>query len=144
MTVYETVQQWLTEIINEFLKEFSAPFAVINLEQIPERIEYQNAELFSDTNDIHTRRIAGDTKHTEFKSFYLRRPFSEFGSRLENEAFFEKIKNRINERNLNGIMPRDGREWVSIEINTGIYPVQIQETDLYADYLVPLKLVFIS
>jgi len=63
---------------------------------------------------------------------------------LENEAFFEKFINKINERNLNGIMPKDGREWVSIEINTGIYPAQIQESDLYADYLVPLKLVFIS
>jgi hypothetical protein len=144
MTIYDSLQIWLTSIINDIRQIMPSPFVVIDLENIPEFPNLQNSGLFSSPNDIHDPLMAGQVKHTEFKSFYLRRPFLNTDIREENEKFFDELRKRIYNRNLDWVMPNDGREWISIEINAGIYPAQRDDGDRFADYLVPLKLVYIS
>jgi hypothetical protein len=144
MTVYESLVNWLNEILQDPKNNFPNVYTVIDLEMIPDWREFENAGIFSSPNDLSAPLIAGKIKHTDFKSFYLRRSFKEFTNRLENETFFEKFKACFHEKNLDCIMPEDGREWASIELNGGIYPAQRQENNEYADYLVPLKLVYIE
>ena len=139
LTVFESVYWWLIDIIS-----FQEVWTVIDLENIPNWTQFLNGALFSSPNDIHTPLLAGNWKHTEFKSLYLRRPFSEFQERLSNEVFLEKITELLREKNENGIMPNDHREWISISINAGIYPAQRDEGMRFADYLVNLKLEYIQ
>jgi hypothetical protein len=94
MTVYESVQSWLTEIINELKAEFNHPYVAIDLEKIPlptdyPGIDFQAGGIFSSPNDFTTMNNGGQLKNTSFKSFYLRRPFKEFSSRLETKAFLK-------------------------------------------------------
>ena len=149
MTVYESVQSWLSEIINELKAEFNHPFTAIDVNHIPLPTEYQGVDfqaagLFSSPNDSTSMLIGGQVKHVDYKSFFLRRPFKEAETRQENEKFFERLAKKISERNLDYSLPKDGRDWKSIEINAGVYPAQRDEASLWADYLVPLKLVYIE
>jgi len=149
MTVYKSIAQWLNLILLELKEEFSHPFTAIEPENIPlpadySGLDFQAAGLFSSPNDITTTLIAGQIKHTDFKNFYLRKPFKEVDMRKENEEFFEKLARKIHERNLDSDFPDDGREWRSISINAGIYPAQRDEANKYADYLIPLRLVYID
>jgi hypothetical protein len=143
-TVYESLVIYLNEILTDPKNNFPKVYTVIDLELIPNWTEFENAGIFSSPNDLTSELIAGKVKHTDFKSFYLRRPFREFTNRLGNEMFFEKFKACIYEKNLDGIMPKDGREWIKIELNGGIYPAQRQESGEFADYLLPLRLVYIE
>ena len=147
ITVYESLQAWITDIFNDPKNGFPRIFTVIDLENIPNQQEFPGmglSGLFSSPNDDKKLLIGGQVKHIVFKSFYVRRTFFEFTERFNNEAFFEKFERCVYERNINGTMPKDGREWISIEINAGIYPAQIQEGNRFADYIIPLKLTFIS
>jgi len=150
MTVYESVvDNFLNPILLELKAEFNNPFVILDLEKIPlptdyPGIDFQAGGIFSSPNDISSELIGGQTKRTDFKSFYLRRPFKEFSSRLENESFFEKLAKSIHERNLDSNFPQDGRQWHSIQINAGIYPSQRDTAELWADYLIPLKLVYVE
>ena len=149
MTVYESLVSWLNSILLEIRNEMPHPFTAIDLEKIPlptdyPGVDFQAAGLFSSPNDMSTTLIGGQVKHTEFKSFYLRRPFKEFPSRLENENFFERLAKKIHERNLDSNFPADGRAWQSIAINAGVYPAQRDEANRYADYLIPLKLIYVE
>ena len=143
-TVYESIVIWLNSILQNPINSFPSTALVIDLETIPNWTEFQNAGIFSSPNDIATELLAGNVKHTEFKSFYLRMSFGDFQNRLKNETFLEKLRQCIHERNQSGPMPIDGREWVSININAGIYPAQRAENNLWAEYLVPLKLVYVQ
>lgn len=144
MTVYESLVKWLQGILKDPENNFPAVYTFIDLEMIPYWTEYENAGIFSSPNDLTAPLVAGKVKHTDFKSFYLRKSFKEHTNRLENEIFFEKFKACIYEKNLDCIMPEDGREWTSIGLNGGIYPTQRQENNEFADYLVPLKLVYVE
>jgi hypothetical protein len=144
MTVYESLVQWLNDILIDPENCFPSIYKVIDLEMIPNWTEYQNAGLFSSPNDIHTSLIGGQQRHTEFRSFYLRLPFSEFTERLRNEVFFEKFRDYIYEKDLDGQFPKDGRDWESIKCNAGISPAQKAEDNSFVDYLVALKLVYVS
>ncbi|MCL2879045.1 MAG: hypothetical protein FWF29_02255 [Treponema sp.] len=144
MTVYESLVQWLNGILTDPKNGFPVASTVIDLEMIPNWQEYQNAGLFSSPNDIHTPLIGGQVKYIEFKSFYLRLPFNEFQERLNNEVFLEKFRECINWGTLRGALPRDNREWFEISCTTGIYPAQRQENNQYADYLIPLRVVYIA
>jgi hypothetical protein len=148
-TVYESIANWLNSILLELRSEFPHPYTVLDVEKIPlptdyPGIEFQAGGIFSSPNDMTAELMGGQVEHTDFKSFYLRRPFNEFSSRLENEAFFERLKQKIHERNLDWNMPVDGRDWKSISINAGVYPAQRDEAGSVADYLIPLKLIYIS
>jgi len=94
--------------------------------------------------DITTTLMGGQVKHIEFKSFYIRRPFEKTEKRQENEYFFERLAKKIHERNLDSEYPKDDRSWNSITINAGIFPSQRDEANLYADYLVSLKLIYLG
>jgi len=153
MTVYESVVTWLGSILLELQNEFPHPFSIIEPDRIPLPNDYPRSEgfpdfqaggLFSSPNDMTTTLMGGQVKHTDFKSFYLRRPFKLVDSRKENENFFEKLAKSIHDRNLDGNLPQDGRQWKSIEINAGIYPAQRDAAETYADYLCPLKLVYVE
>ena len=144
-TVYESIAVWLTEIFNERSNGFPTGITVIDLEAIPAQTEFPGMNLsgiFSSPNDIHTPLIGGQEKHTEFKSFYFRRNFMTTQTRMANEAFFDLLRNVIRKYNLDYIMPKDGRDWISITINGGIYPAQRQENNAFADYLIPLRLEY--
>jgi len=150
MTVYESiVNQFLNPILLELRNEFPHPFTIIDINNVPlpsdyPGIDFQAAGIFSSPNDLTSTLMGGQVKHIDFKSFYLRRPFGEHQSRKENEAFFERFARKIHERNLDSDMPQDGRDWKSITINAGIYPAQRDEANRWADYLVPLRLVYIE
>jgi hypothetical protein len=149
MSVYETIRDWLNEILLELQNEFPHPYTILDVNNIPLPTDYsgtdfQAAGLFSSPNDISSELMGGQTKRTDFKSFFIRRPFKEFSSRLENESFFEKLSKKIHERNLDNNFPADGRWWSSIKINAGIYPAQRDAANQFADYLIPLRLVYIE
>jgi hypothetical protein len=140
---------WLNTILNEMRSEFPHPFTMIDANRISlpsdfNDIVFQSAGLFSSPNDLVTPLMGGQLKHTEFKSFYLRRSINEFPQRRENEAFFERLAKIIRKRNLSGNMPKDGRDWMSITVNAGIYPAQRDGAERWADYLVNLRLVYID
>ena len=143
ITVYESVaRNWLTPI----LATIEPIHVVVDLEVIPDWAQFGNSGLFSSPNDQHFDMMGGLQRHVEFKSFYLRRSFSDFQQRLNNETFMETLRNKIHEMNLDSNFPDDGREWISITINAGIYPAQ-KEVGLRgdnADYLVPLRLEYVS
>ena len=144
MTVYESLVRWINEILTDPQNNFPPVRTVTDIEAMPNIPESQNAALYSSPNDTQTQLSGGQVKHTAYKTFYIRRDFKERASRLENEVFVENLKRCIYEKNLDGIMPDDGRGWESIECNAGIYPAQRHENDDYADYLVPLKLVYVE
>jgi hypothetical protein len=149
MTVYQTIVEWLNQILLELKTEFPHPYTIIEPEKIPLQEDYpgvpfQAGGIFSSPNDISTTLMGGQVKHTEFKFFYLRRPFNECDSRVENEGFFERLREIIHEKNLDCAMPVDGRQWKEINVNSGIYPAQRDEGNRWADYLVPLQLIYIS
>ena len=143
-TVYESLVTWLNEILTDPENEFPETLTVIDLEQIPNWQEFQNAGLFSSPNDIQVEYMGGQIRHTEFKSLYLRLSFKEFSERLRNETFLEKFRRCINKKALSGIMPSDGRKWLKINCNGSIYPAHRQENNEYADYLVPLAIEYFS
>jgi hypothetical protein len=150
MTVYESiVNEFLNPILLELEKEIPHGYSIIEPEKIPLPEEYQGVNfqaggIFSSPNDMTTPLMGGQLKHTDFKSFYLRRPFKEKETRIGNADFFERLARKIHERNLDWNMPKDGRDWKSIEINAGVYPANRDETSQWADYLIPLRLVYVE
>jgi len=149
MTVYESIVTWLGSILSELQNEFPHPFSIIEPDRIPlpndyNQTDFQAGGLFSSPNDMTTTLMGGQVKHTDFKSFYLRRPFKLVDSRKENENFFEKLTKKIHERNMDCDMPKDGRQWKEITVNSGVYPAQRDSGELWADYLVNLRLVYIE
>jgi hypothetical protein len=148
-SIYKSIEEWIRSILVELMSEFPHPYSILDLEHIPlpaehNGYEFQAGGIFSSPNDITVELIGGQVKHEDFKTFYLRRPFVNPELRQENEAFLERLKEKIHERNLDYNMPKDGRDWKSIEINAGIYPALKAENNEYADYLIPLRLVYTS
>ena len=140
ITVYESIaRNWLTPL----LATIEEGHIVIEVENIPDFAQFINAGLFSSPNDQHFDTMVGRQRHIEFKSFYIRRPFRDFPQRLSNEAYMEAVRDLIFQTDLNSDLPKDGREWISIRINGGIYPAQRQENMQWADYLIPLRLEYI-
>ena len=140
ITVFESISRfWLTPL----LQTINPIHVVIEIENIPDFNEHNNAGIFSSPNDQHFEMLGGQMRHVEFKSFYLRRAFRDFQQRVNNEAYTEALRQKIRERNLDSDFPNDGRQWISISINGGIYPASRQENLSTADYLVPLRLEYI-
>jgi hypothetical protein len=143
MTVYESLANWLNDILNDPKNEFPENMeTVIDLETLPESSEHQNTALFSSPNDIQEQMLGGQVRKTVFKIWYIKKPFKERPDRLENERFFEKLRKAIYKKNLSGAMPKDGRKWRSVEYQGGIYPAQRQENEDYAVYPVNIKLIY--
>jgi hypothetical protein len=149
MTVYQSLANWLFEIFADPQNGFPSVFYVIDLEVLPsllnsQDIQYQYSALHSSPDDIQTALISGQTKHTDFKTFYVKRQFSEFDDRLGNEEFFEKLKKCIIQKNLRAVYPQDGRNWRSITWQGGVYPSQRSEDGRTAIYQVNLRLEYIE
>ena len=144
MTVYESLVIWLNSILTGLKNNFPIKAAVIDLEIIPDWQEFANAGLFSSPNDLQDELIAGQRKYTEFKTLYLRLPFEQYQNRLKNEIFIEEFRKSIHEKFMDGLLPKDGREWINISISSGIYPAQRQPNNQFADYLIPLRVVYIE
>ena len=141
ISVYESIARWL---MFDVLSQIQPTHVVVDAETIPNWAQFENAGIFASPNDFSTTLMGGQTKNTEFKSFYIKRRFNSEQNRQDNEVFKEKLMRIIREKNLNYEMPNDGRDWISIEVNAGIYPAQRQEDSSFADYLIPLKLEYID
>lgn len=143
-SVYQSLVIWLNNIITDEKNGFPPKSLFIDLETIGNVANAENAGIFSSPNDLQSPLMAGSVKHTEFKSFYLRMPFNNFQNRLSNEAYLEKLRKCIYMKNLDGIRIKDGRKWLSISVNAGIYPTTRADNMSTAEYLCPLKLVYIE
>jgi hypothetical protein len=149
MTVYKSLSDWLLEIFANPQNGFPSFYYVIDLEVLPDLlnsrdIQYQYSSLYSSPNDIQTPLCAGQVKHKDFKTFYVKRAFSEHDDRMGNEEFFEKLKRAITLKNLRGIMPQDGRKWRGISYEGGVYPSQRPEDGRIAIYQINLRLEYIE
>jgi pyruvate carboxylase len=143
MTAYESMVHWLNGILGDPANEFPANMETVIDAEAPTNLqEVQNADLPSSSNDTHEQLLGGQARHTVFKILHIKRPFSEFPDKLENELFLEKIKKAIYYKNLCGIVPDDGREWRFIGYSGGAYPSQMEENSEYAIYQISLKLVY--
>jgi len=142
-SVYKSLKDWLNNLLADPENGFPQSAFVIDVEQIPNLGQYQSAGLFSSSNDVSKQQIAGDYECTEFKSFYIRLPFNTSREREDNEVFKERLRDCINYQGMHNIGIRDGRSWMSICVNVGIHPAQMQGDNLWADYLVNLKIVYI-
>ena len=151
MTVYQSVAEWLMNIVLPKVEK-NANHTVVDIEVVPDWATWNNAGIFNSPNEISTPMMGGQEKRTEFKSFYIRRPFTEsslaqdFQDRLGNENYMEKLRDVIYEMNLDCDFPQDNRQWESVSINGGIYPAQkaVGTLGREAFYLVPLRLVYIK
>jgi hypothetical protein len=143
MTVFESLKYWLLGIFENPENDIDGVYW-IDLETLPENVKHQNAALYSSPNDTAIEQVGGTIRHIDFKTLYFRKDFKEYEERITNEAFFEKIRKRINEKNLDGVMPDDGREWISIKHTGPAYPSQKQENLDFAIYQVNLRLEYIE
>ena len=148
MTIYESLARWLNDILIDPQNEFSDQ-AVVELENVPNLNEEHCGEhcvmdtgLFSNPNDIQTQLLSGRVRHEDFKTWYIKRKFIEFPDRLENEAFFEKLRKCIHMKNLRAVYPQDGRKWRGIYYQGGIFVTQREPNNEHAIYQVNLKLMY--
>jgi hypothetical protein len=141
MTVFESLSSWLYDILAD--PENGLPGAwKIDSETLPDysKQDWQSTAIYSNPTDTQTRLIAGQIKHTDYKTFYLRRGFGDVKIQIKNEAVLEKIKECIYEKNRKAVYPKDGRDWYGISWHGGAYPTT--KGDDRADYQINLKLVY--
>jgi len=143
MTVFESLKKWLEEIFEDPENGFDGVYW-IDSEVLPSSVKQQNAALYSSPNDTVTELLGGQHKHVDYKTLYFMKDFKEHDIRISNEAFFEKLRNCIAEKNAEWIMPDDGREWTSIKHTGPAYPSQKQENLDFAIYQVNLRLEYVE
>jgi hypothetical protein len=151
MTVYESVSNWLSEILQNPANGFPADiYGAIDPEIIPKyRLEFPDwnmldTGIFSNPNDIHSQLNGGQIKHIEVKSWYINRKFLSREDRVGNEEFKEKLRKAITRKALGSVYPQDGRKWRKIEVEGGIYPYQKSDNLSEAIYLVNLRIEYIE
>ena len=152
MTVYQSLAKWLNGLFADPENGFPPNLEVItDLELVPSLgnenspgSEVQNSGLFSNPNDRHVQRLAGDWRHVEFKTWYLVRRFASMGERVSAEDFLGKIRRAIQRASRLGIMPRDGRQWRGIEVSGGIFPSRKSDDNKSAVYRIPLKIEYVE
>jgi len=149
MTVYESLANWLNEILVNPENEFPPKITVIDQDVISEAkkdfpdLDIMDTGLFSNPNDSQTALLSGRVRHEDYKTWYIKRDFLGFPDRLTNEAFFEKLRNRIHLKNLRGQYPQDNdRKWRGVSYQGGIFVTQRAENNEYAIYQVNLKIVY--
>jgi hypothetical protein len=143
MTVFESLAHWLWEILTDPENGFEGNFAV-DVEVLPEleKDGYQSTSLHSNPNDISKQLLGGQRRHEKYKTFYVRRNFTDTTARIENESFFEKLEKRVYLKDMRGVYPQDGRKWRSIGLHGGAYPGWKSPNNDYAVYQVNIKLVY--
>ena len=147
MTVYESLAVWLNDILSDPQNEFSPVPVVIDLELVPNfkaSNGWQDTALFSNPNDLHFPMNGGQTRHVVTKTWYIKRDFLEFPSRLETERFMERLRKAIHKKALGAQYPNDGRTWRKISVEGGVFPYQRAENLSEAIYQVTLRLEYIE
>jgi len=139
ISVYESITNWLSDILTQILPDYT----VIETENVTNWLQFGNSALLNSPNEIVTPLMGGQRKHTEFKTFFLKRQLQDSDERKDYEVIKDKLMDIIYNKNINYEFPDDGRDWKEISLNGGIYPVQKDENNNYADYMIPLKLIFI-
>jgi len=140
ISVQKSIANWL---MLEVLPQVQSNLVTVDIETIPNCTESENAGLFSSPDDIKTELIGGQIKKTEFKLFFIKKHFNTEENRQDNEDFKEKLEEIITNMNRSFNLPQDGRDWISIDINGGIYPVKKDDNNIFADYIIPLKLIYV-
>jgi hypothetical protein len=143
MTVFESLASWLYGILSEPGSGLPGTWKVDN-ETLPDytKEKWESAALYSNPNDIQEQMTAGQIRHTDYKTFYIRRDFGNVTTQIKNEAVLEKLKKCIHDKALDGIYPKDGRQWRGISYHGGAYPSTKEAT--WAIYQITLKLVYIE
>jgi hypothetical protein len=143
MTVFESLSLWLYDILSDPKNGLPGTWK-IDSEMLPDysNQKWESTALYSNPNDTQEQLIASQVRHTDYKTFYIRRDFGDVKIQLKNEAVLEKIKQCIYERNLDWIMPQDGREWYGINWHGGTYPSTKDEK--WVVYQINLKLVYVE
>ena len=121
MTVVEAIKKWLN-VNNVTVKE-------IEIDMLPAGINTL-ALMKSPTNQVE-EYIDGSQKRTEYYTLYIRKESQFNDERIDNNAFFEDLENKVMEWNLEGNLPQlDGkRHCDNISISGTTYLFQSQENE---------------
>ena len=121
MTVVEAIKKWLN-VNNVSVKE-------IEIDMLPAGINTL-ALMKSPTNQVN-EYIDGSQKRTEYYTLYIRKESQFNDERIDNNAFFEDLENKVMEWNLDGNLPQlDGkRHCDNISISGTTYLFQSQENE---------------
>ena len=121
MTVVEAIKKWLN-VNNVSVKE-------IEIDMLPAGLNTL-ALMKSPTNQVE-EYIDGSQKRTEYYTLYIRKESQFNDERIDNNAFFEDLENKVMEWNLEGNLPQlDGkRHCDNISISGTTYLFQSQENE---------------
>ena len=121
MTVVEAIRKWLNVNYGD-VKE-------IEIDMLPAGLNTL-ALMKSPTNQVETY-IDGSQKRTEYYTLYIRKESQFNDERIDNNAFFEDLENKVMEWNLEGNLPQlDGkRHCDNISISGTTYLFQSQENE---------------
>lgn len=121
MTVVEAIKKWLNVndvAVNE-----------IEIDMLPAGINTL-ALMKSPTNQVE-EYIDGSQKRTEYYTLYIRKESQFNDERIDNNAFFEDLENKVMEWNLDGNLPQldNNRFCENISISGTTYLFQSQENE---------------
>jgi len=143
MTIFESLVSWLHDILTDPKNGLPGTWKV-DSEMLPDysKEKWESAALYSNPNDMQEPLMAGRIKHTDYKTFYVRRNFGSVKIQIKNEAVLEQLKKSVHIKALDGAYPKDGRQWMGISYQGGAYPSTKEEN--WAIYQITLKLVYID
>lgn len=121
MTVVEAIKKWLN-VNNVSVKE-------IEIDMLPAGINTL-ALMKSPTNQVE-EFIDGSQKRTEYYTLYIRRESQFNDERIDNNAYFEDLENKVMQWNLEGNLPQldNNRFCENISISGTTYLFQSQENE---------------
>lgn len=121
MTVVEAIKKWLN-VNNVAVKE-------IEIDMLPDGINTL-ALIKSPTNQVE-EFIDGSQKRTEYYTLYIRRESQFNDERIDNNAYFEDLENKVMQWNLEGNLPQldNNRFCENISISGTTYLFQSQENE---------------
>lgn len=121
MTVVEAIKKWLN-VNNVDVKE-------IEIDMLPAGLNTL-ALMKSPTNQVE-EYIDGSQKRTEYYTLYIRKESQFNDERIDNNAFFEDLENKVMEWNLEGNLPQlDNKRFCeNISISGTTYLFQSQENE---------------
>lgn len=121
MTVVEAIKKWLN-VNNVAVKE-------IEIDLLPAGINTL-ALMKSPTNQVE-EFIDGSQKRTEYYTLYIRKESQFNDERIDNNAYFEDLENKVMQWNLEGNLPQlDNKRFCeNISISGTTYLFQSQENE---------------
>lgn len=121
MTVVEAIKKWLN-VNNVAVKE-------IEIDMLPAGINTL-ALMKSPTNQVE-EFIDGSQKRTEYYTLYIRRESQFNDERIDNNAYFEDLEDKVMQWNLEGNLPQldNNRFCENISISGTTYLFQSQENE---------------